>query len=94
MTKLTDMEFTNTLTDLNMKVIGKTISNMEKDRSSGMMAVSLLASMSTLKKKERDNIFGLMVISILETGVTTKLMVKVSIFGLMEDAIQEIGKIT
>jgi hypothetical protein len=52
------MAFTCTLTALNTKVTGKTISNMEMVMRPGLIVASSMVTMSTLRKKARECTFG------------------------------------
>lgn len=59
MTRPTAMAFTCTLTAPNMKVIGKTISNMERGMRPGLIVANSMVTMSTPRKRARECMFGL-----------------------------------
>ena len=54
------MEFISILTDLNIRVNGKTISNMALEQSTGVTRVNMSVSMWTPRRKERENTCGQM----------------------------------
>ena len=71
MIRLTDTEFTITLTALNTKANGKRISNMERATNHGLMEASSRATTSSLKRRAEGCIPGLMETSTSETGRIT-----------------------
>jgi hypothetical protein len=94
MIRLMDLEFIPIWMELDMKVIGKRINNMEKVLKLGLMVLHTEAT--TLKEKSMvtDNSHGQMAALIQGHLLKITLKDKESMSGVMEDAMKENGKIT
>ena len=90
-TKRMDLANTLTLTVLSTKDIGLTISNTEKERNIGLMALSMRVNTSTEKRMDMDNFCGLIGRAIAENLLIIIFMAKVLIHGLTVEFTTETG---
>lgn len=91
MTKLMVMECIVIQMELNMKVIGKKINNMDKDLKHGLMEPNIMVIMFKEKNMEQVNSHGLTEALIMVNSLKTTFKEKVNIIGLMVDNMMDLG---
>lgn len=78
----------------NMRAIGWTISNMDKEKNTGLMVLNMKALINTERKMALDNFYGLINLLIAELSLTTTFMDMASTDGQTTESTQVIGSTT